>query len=76
MNHARELWEQCADWLVSAGVLEFDEIKLRELAAALKDGVRLCKLANRLIDGCVDYRQIYQIQGSEVTSIYIKKITV
>lgn len=69
MIRNRELWEQCADWLIEAKIElpnQSSKLQLRDLAASLKDGVRLCKLANTLKAGCVEYRHIYNIQGSEV----------
>jgi hypothetical protein len=70
MIRNRELWEQCADWLIEAKIElpnQSSKLQLRDLAASLKDGVRLCKLANTLKPGCVEYRHIYNIQGSEFT---------
>lgn len=59
----RELWQECRDWLVTVGALERSMIinQLKELGAALKDGIRLCKLVNILKDGCIDNRSIYVI---------------
>ena len=58
-----ELWQQCRDWLINVGALErnIECNHLRELGAALKDGVRLCKLANILKDGCIEKSSIYVI---------------
>jgi hypothetical protein len=77
MIRNRELWEQCADWLIEAKIElpnQSSKLQLRDLAASLKDGVRLCKLANTLKSGCVEYRHIYNIQGSEVCFFNIQHV--
>ncbi|KAE9553599.1 hypothetical protein FO519_003194 [Halicephalobus sp. NKZ332] len=58
-----ELWQKCRDWLITVGALErnIDCNHLKELGAALKDGVRLCKLANILKEGCIEKSSIYVI---------------
>ncbi|CAD5228746.1 unnamed protein product [Bursaphelenchus okinawaensis] len=55
-----ELWQQCVKWLRATGVLQ-DFIKFEKLEAFayfLKDGILLCRLAQRLDENSIDECQI------------------
>ncbi|KAL3090558.1 hypothetical protein niasHS_005470 [Heterodera schachtii] len=65
-----ELWEQCLQWLRSAGVLDPREqfIRLADFAALLRNGVLLCELALRLKPDSIDRHEILiQYQQSPFT---------
>uniref|UniRef100_A0A1I7S0H6 SH2 domain protein n=1 Tax=Bursaphelenchus xylophilus TaxID=6326 RepID=A0A1I7S0H6_BURXY len=56
-----ELWQQCVQWLRACGVLQ-DFIKFERLEAFayfLKDGILLCRLAQRLDENSIDESQIH-----------------
>ncbi|KRY86121.1 Guanine nucleotide exchange factor VAV2 [Trichinella pseudospiralis] len=60
MEEENELWRQCAAWFTRCGVLDenrralFPKATLLDFAQALRDGVLLCQLVNRLHKDSVD----------------------
>ena len=70
-------WCRCVDWLVRCGLVAKDHRVLgagatvQDLALALKDGVLLCNLLNRLKPRAVSTRDFSQRpQGSQVCRVF------
>lgn len=65
MPGARVLWQECFEWLISAGLLDSDVrcSKPTDLAAILHDGVLLCRLAMRIKPDSVDPNRMMQSDG-------------
>ena len=61
---AADEWRNCVDWLVRCQILPPDHKATRydatafELAQALRDGVLICNLLNKLQPGCIDMKDI------------------
>ena len=53
-----ENWQACLDWLVRCGVLTYESPinDVQQLAQALRDGVVLCHLINKVRPGTIDSR--------------------
>ena len=71
MRQQKELWIDCYEWLISAGVLEADTkfYKPADFAVILRDGILLCVLTMKLHPGCIDKQEIFlQYQQSPASS--------
>lgn len=71
-------WVGCVDWLVRCQVMTSEHraaqpnAHLTDLAHALRDGVILCSLVNRLQPKSIDLKDFSQRpQMSQVTSCYL-----
>ncbi|XP_064457585.1 protein vav-like isoform X2 [Ornithodoros turicata] len=57
-------WRDCADWLIRCQALPADHrvtwpgAKMIDLANTLRDGVLLCQLLNKLVQGCIDLKEM------------------
>lgn len=66
-----DFWQKCRDWMISVGALEKDieYNQLIEFALALKDGVRLCELANILKKGCIENSSVHFYTSDSYVSL-------
>ncbi|UYV68340.1 VAV2 [Cordylochernes scorpioides] len=58
------LWKDCVNWLIRCQVLPPDhrvtwrDAHVKDFAFTLRDGVLLCQILNRLVNGCIDIKEI------------------
>ncbi|PAV65177.1 hypothetical protein WR25_20033 [Diploscapter pachys] len=57
-SDSEELWRSCVRWLLDLGVIDrshlpTNELKVKQFASILRDGVLLCKTAEMLCPGCI-----------------------
>ncbi|KFD47363.1 hypothetical protein M513_11778, partial [Trichuris suis] len=64
MSETNDFWKQCAQWMVRCGVLDRNHrvmsprAELLDFAQALRDGVLLCQLVNRLNRDSIDMNEV------------------
>lgn len=64
MGDDSAVWKECVQWMVNCEILHHQHratwpgAELLDFAQTLRDGVLLCQLANRLVKGCIDHREL------------------